>query len=113
MGRRFLQRPNCQRCGATCKRLDRVFCSRTCAMTGVPKPANKGNTWALKATGETKWAHYKRMQKLCPKGPCIQCGADKTIIHHKDHNPFHTVSDNLERLCRPCHARHHALERAA
>lgn len=58
--------------------------------------------------------------KLCPAGLCEKCfkrGFTQTadLVHHKEHitpenidNPAITVSfDNLERLCRQCHAEEH------
>lgn len=116
MGRKFLPRPICQRCGATCKGLRSTYCSRICrgaSDRGKPNPIAAGNQWAFRGDKATKWAHYKRMQKLCPPGPCVQCGGTKqTVIHHRDHNPLYTVAENLERMCRPCHARHHRKQAA-
>lgn len=78
---------------------------------GKPRPDMLGNQRAFKATGETVWAHYKRMQKLCPKGPCVVCGStEQSVIHHKDHDPKNTVAENLERMCRSCHMKHHYEE---
>jgi predicted nucleic acid-binding Zn ribbon protein len=116
MGRRFVPRPKCLVCSLACAQRGRLYCSRKCrglADRGKARPDAVGNKWALKVDGETKWAHYKRMQTLCHPGPCVQCGAEKAVIHHKDHNPFNTTPGNLERLCRACHARHHREKRAA
>lgn len=113
MGRPMLPRKACVVCGKPCHDLRTTHCSKSCAFTGKQRPSLRDNKFAFKAAGETKWAHYKRMQALCPKGPCVECGAEKAVIHHKDHNPFNTVRENLERLCRACHARHHKQKRAA
>jgi hypothetical protein len=117
MGRPFLPRPKCAVCGEACNHLLAVYCSRKCrgiAERGKPRPDAIGNQWASRGENAGKWAHYKRMQKLCPPGPCVECGSrEQSIIHHVDHDPKNTVPDNLVRMCRPCHARHHHIERAA
>jgi len=110
MGRPMLPRPRCIVCGSTCRTRGRFFCSRACrglANRGVARPDAIGNQWASKGNAATKWAHYKRMQKLCKPGPCVVCGDVGDVIHHKDHNPLNTVPENLERQCRACHAKHH------
>jgi hypothetical protein len=76
-------------------------------MTGKPRPDYIGNQYAVRAN-PTKWAQYKRMQKLCPPGPCVVCGSLlQSVIHHKDHDVTNTVTENLERMCRSHHASHH------
>ena len=48
-------------------------------------------------------------------GLCVRCGAPGAIVHHKIHltprnidNPFISLNpDNLETLCRDCHAAEH------
>lgn len=111
MGRPFLSRPLCPQCGNPCKRLDRTFCSNQCRAkhySGKPRPDMIGNQHSFRGNEATTWAHYKRMQKLCPPAPCIYCGSlGNNIIHHIDHNPKNTVSDNLIRICRSCHINHH------
>jgi 5-methylcytosine-specific restriction endonuclease McrA len=108
MGRKFLPRPNCAVCGKPCKTRGRTYCSKSCAFTGKPRPSARGNRWAYRGESAGKWAHYKRMQKLCPPGPCVECGStEQSVIHHRDHDHTNTVPENLVRMCRPCHARHH------
>lgn len=117
MGRPMLPRPKCAVCGEICNFRNSIFCSQKCrgvAERGKEKPHALGNKWSFKGELAGKWAHYKRMQKLCPPGSCSVCGSPKlSIIHHIDHNPFNTVADNLIRMCRPCHAKHHYHTRAA
>jgi 5-methylcytosine-specific restriction endonuclease McrA len=53
-------------------------------------------------------------------GLCVRCGAPGEIVHHKIHltphninNPAVTLNpDNLETLCRDCHAAEHAPQPA-
>lgn len=111
MGRPFLPRPICRVCGAVCKSRGRAFCSYKCraeSERGVPRPYARGNKWSWKGDRAGVWAHYKRMQALVPRGPCEVCGSMKqSVIHHKDHDPKNTTRENLMRMCRACHARHH------
>ena len=111
MGRPLLPRPICSQCGAVCGALRSTFCSRACrgaSERGISKPYAIGNKWNYRGDAASVWAHYKRMQKLCPKAPCSECGStEQSLIHHKDHNPRNTIVSNLVRLCRACHAAHH------
>lgn len=68
-----------------------------------------GNQYAFKGDRATRWAFHKRANKACPPGPCANCGADKTIVHHIDENWKNNDISNLQRLCRACHAKHHGL----
>lgn len=44
---------------------------------------------------------------------CQACGSiNNILVHHIDHNPVHSVITNLVTWCRPCHAKHHSLERS-
>lgn len=51
-------------------------------------------------------------------GLCVKCGRPGVIVHHKDHltpeninNPMIALGeDNLELLCRDCHAIEHASD---
>lgn len=110
MGRPFLPRPFCVWCAAVCKDRGRTYCSRKCqvkASIGSKRPDAVGNKWALREN-PTKWAHYKRMQKMCAPGPCVKCGIPRnSVIHHKDHDHTNTVPENLERLCRKHHIEEH------
>ena len=115
MGRPFLPRPLCKICGNRCNHRRSQFCSRVCkgkSEIGIAKPYAKGNQYGYRGENVGVWAHYKRMQKIIPKAPCSICGSEKhSIIHHIDHDPKNTTKDNLIRMCRPCHARHHTKER--
>ena len=42
------------------------------------------------------------------KDSCERCGSDiHLLVHHKDKNRYNNALDNLETLCRRCHAIHH------
>ena len=116
MGRPMLPRRACAQCGFVCTDRRSRYCSRACrgaADRGRAAPHAVGNKWNFKGDAAGTWAHYKRMQKLCPPGPCVKCGSvAQSVIHHKDHNPRNTVPDNLERRCRACHAAHHHTRNA-
>lgn len=116
MGRPMLPRPICAVCGGVCKTRGRTFCSYECRAAserGKEKPHARGNKWAFRGASVSKWAQYKRMQKLCPPGPCVECGStEMSIIHHVDHDAMNTVPSNLIRMCRSCHARHHHTKAA-
>lgn len=97
-------KPNCLLCGGTCKARKSKYCSTGCFQNANPMA---GNQRAVREN-PTKWAHYKRMQKMCPPGPCVKCGSLlNSVIHHKDHDHTNTVPGNLERLCRKHHIEEH------
>jgi 5-methylcytosine-specific restriction endonuclease McrA len=114
MGRPFLPRPKCIICGKTCNKRESIFCSRECHAQynkGKPRPYMLGNQYSFRGEQATTWAQYKRMQRLCSEGPCTVCGStDNSVIHHKDHNPHNTISENLTRMCRACHLEEHRHE---
>lgn len=68
-----------------------------------------------KAWRETREYIFKR-----DMGLCVRCGKPGEIVHHKEHltpqninNPDITLSEeNLETLCRECHAIEHQGEAA-
>lgn len=84
------------------------FCSKACANRAVGISAI-GNRYAWRGDNVTRWAFHKRANKLKPPSPCERCGEPGELVHHKDENPANNAPDNLERLCRGCHARHHHL----
>lgn len=40
-------------------------------------------------------------------GQCNRCDAPAEVRHHIDENPRNNDLENIERLCRDCHLRHH------
>lgn len=92
----------------------RKYCSSSCAGTANQKKAITrygADTSNYKGDKASKWAFYKRANKLKEPGPCERCEKAGQVVHHIDHNPRNNSLENLERLCRACHARHHAEER--
>ena len=51
-----------------------------------------------------------RARNACPPGPCVACGFQKAEINHRDGNIRNDDPSNLERLCRLCHRKQHAME---
>ncbi len=93
-------------------------------------PWNKGRPWSEKerrkisisrgGTGITKYEHiYKTLEYYGERikwkcGNCkiselehIKLTGMKLAIHHKDRNTYNNEKDNLEILCRSCHAKEH------
>lgn len=60
------------------------------------------------AKGRKGW----RTEKVWGSQPRVcRCGAYGTVLHHKDRNPDNETIDNIEPLCRPCHASEHLEDR--
>lgn len=53
-----------------------------------------------------------RARTHIPEQSCQVCGrpGPRLDINHKDRNPRNNAPENLERLCRGCHARQHSVE---
>ena len=54
--------------------------------------------------------HARAQRKFDMTGKvCERCGNQAQVRHHKDENPKNNPDDaeNIENLCRACHARHH------
>jgi hypothetical protein len=58
----------------------------------------------------TEQALRARARRSFAEGPCALCGAVGQEVNHKDRNPRHYNQDNLEMLCKKCHAHQHAME---
>lgn len=105
----------------TCKMVVRVkpceitagrrYCSVRCRSVAHRPPINVGNKFAWKGDEASRWAMHKRANKIKGPGGCERCPSAGQVVHHKDENPRNNKPSNLERLCRACHARHHALVR--
>ncbi len=63
-----------------------------------------------KETNITLNSHYHHARRITPGGPCVVCQRPGYDVNHKDRDPSNNVPENLERLCRKCHRRHHAAE---
>ena len=73
-----------------------------------------GVVWA-KQHREAFWFDSMREPALDRDGhKCTRCGStEKLVVHHKDHDgrgakASNNSLENLETLCRSCHARHHS-----
>lgn len=69
--------------------------------------------WRGDAVALRSW--YHRMAKQFPLAEqiCAMCGVPAQVRHHRDENPRHNVPENIQFLCRACHARHHLAQRVA
>jgi hypothetical protein len=77
----------------------RRFCDMKCS--GIAQVGQKKK--------EVKWstAHH-HARRLCPSGPCTQCGSpEASDVHHKNGDWKDNSLDNLARICRSCHNREH------
>ena len=82
--------------------LKRKFCGKACAGKAFDaRPVKSDPCWAT--------AHH-HARKAKPKGPCERCGKPGRDVHHKDDDWRNNAGTNLERLCRPCHTKHHKHE---
>lgn len=77
------------------------FCSNKCkGLSIASKPLSERSK-------EYSCTHY-HARRLVPIGPCRKCGKENASdVHHIDGDHTNNVLDNLERLCRSCHLRHH------
>lgn len=59
--------------------------------------------------GGIKNDYYQRVAIEAHGTACQRCGRDDDTIltHHRDRDRYNSDPDNLERLCRPCHAQEH------
>ena len=56
----------------------------------------------------------KRALRMYPDiGSCVRCGSSTAERHHIDEDTSNNVPDNIEPLCRQCHAREHAERRSS
>ena len=78
----------------------RPFCDRECMKAGFrARPKNH--------KPDARMGRYHARNIKGP-GSCERCGKpDALDVHHRDENPLNNSPENLERLCRGCHTRHH------
>lgn len=91
-------------CSALCAR---VTHSRNAIARNAGRDQAGPNNPHWKGDAGSRWAMHKRANKLKPGHACERCGGVGNVVHHKDENPWNNALDNLERLCRSCHAGHH------
>ena len=77
----------------------RKFCDQKCMGAAFDARPSRSVDWST--------SHY-HARKLVPAGPCETCGKPAaTDVHHRDGDHTNNSRDNLERICRSCHIRHH------
>lgn len=133
---RIINPKNCKVCG--CEFVPNVmtpyqiYCSSKCLSTAMNKRAvdtgrkkeyyqkTKGKYYSKKREIDNKYKDLIRFsgnkEKVLERDEykCVCCGlGDQLIIHHKDHSGSNETPnndiENLETLCRSCHAKHHEL----
>lgn len=80
------------------------------AKKGKPNPARR-----VQDEGASKSTLTNRAKEVCVNSPCVVCEGHSREDHendvqHKDRNRLNYTPTNLERVCRACHRRQHALE---
>jgi hypothetical protein len=100
---------SCLFCGKKLERLARtatgnIFCSILCH--------NRHLAVGRDTTG-TKNANWKggiQIYRRFKKDACERCQSIKhLIVHHRDRDRYNNVIENLETLCRSCHATEHDI----
>jgi hypothetical protein len=87
--------PTCRDCGIHISTRSKSGRCRSCAPRNVPGQLARNTL-------------HRRAQRDFAATACNRCGTtDKLVRHHKDENPANNVPENIEILCRACHARHH------
>lgn len=77
----------------------RKYCDQSCMAMGFRA---KPKTFKSKHTGR------QHAREMVPTGPCERCGVPNALdVHHRNENPLDNSPENLERICRSCHVRHH------
>lgn len=80
------------------------YCDRYCmAKDWMRRTQSTGNPSAARSMARRRKA----------AGQCERCGKENARdVHHKDGNPQNNDPENLERICRGCHNRHHRKRKA-
>jgi len=83
------------------------FCSRACYLAGnvVPTGPEHPSWVGDEAAPNTR---YRRAQRLIPRADCEVCGAHNADRHHRNGDTSDNRAENIARLCRLCHTKHHA-----
>lgn len=66
----------------------------------------------------TRWRKVREFVIVRDHGLCCRCGRPGEVVHHKEHLTARNVTDplialgpdNLETLCRECHATEHGAQ---
>ena len=117
MGRKKLPTPEkyCENCGKKLERRplasgyeeplyffnQRKYCSVDCANKATAKKKLEKKTTNPKTS-------RARARASVADAPCSICGkVGYTEVHHRDENPLNNSPENLQRLCKSCHAKQH------
>ncbi len=82
-----------------------------CSLRGQPRGESHWNYKDGDYTYETIRTEIRETHRYC--GVCSKdlrtATRWKWVIHHKDHNHFNNDIDNLQLLCKSCHAKEHEV----
>lgn len=112
-GKTYRPTSNRQKYCVECQREDnKRRCRERYRRTYVPKGYNQqgasNNAWR----GGIYGGYYQRKAYDHYGRKCGECGSGKSLcVHHKDEDRYNNELDNLEVLCRSCHARRHELHK--
>lgn len=82
----------------------RKFCDQVCMGQAFDARPSRSVDWST--------SHY-HARKLVPAGPCATCGKPEAMdVHHRDLDHLNNSLENLVRICRSCHMRHHRQRRS-
>ena len=113
----------CRNCGTTFTpkqaNSKAQYCGKPCAdaahaarMKGQSNPAYRHGLGTERGSSR-EWFAAKRAVWDRDGMRCVVCSADKSLdVHHINHTPNDHRLENLVSLCRLCHRRHHAAEKA-